>query len=105
MPREGNFHLHYHRLYAYQSNANSETRLEARIVLVKPGVARKRSSSRNPRQAPAEAELTRQIGAAVATTGKVRNWRVAAMARRLKRSNAHRCRVMSRGEGGECRTA
>ena len=28
-----------------------------------------------------------------------------AEARRLKRSNVHRCRVMSRGEGGECRTA
>ena len=70
-----------------------------------PGMTRRRSSSRNPREAPAELELTRQIWAAGASAGQVRNWRVAAEARRLKRSNIHRCRVMSRGEGGECRTA
>ena len=72
---------------------------------VEPRMARRRSSSRNPREAPAEVELesARQIWAAVASAGQVRNWRVAE-ARRLKRSNVHRCRVMSRGERGKCRT-
>ena len=50
-------------------------------------------------------ELARQIWAAGASTGQVRNWRVVAEVRSLKRTNAHRCRAMSRGEGGECRTA
>ena len=104
MPREGNFHLHYHRLYAYQSNPNSETRLEARIVPVEPGMARRRSSSGNPREMPAEVEA-RQIWAAVASAGQVRNWRDAVEVRRLKRSIVRRSRVMSRREGGECRTA
>ena len=72
---------------------------------VEPGMARRRSSSRNPREAPVEVELARQIWAAVASAGQVRNWRVAAEARRLKRSNVHRCRAMSRGEGSECRIA
>ena len=103
MPREGNFHLHYHRLHAYQSNSNSETRLEARIVPVEPGMVRRRSSSRNPREAPAVVEA-RQIWAAVASAGQVRNWLDAAEARSLKRSIVRRCRVMSREEGGECRT-
>ena len=71
---------------------------------VEPGMARRRSSSRNPTEAPAEVEA-RQIWAAVASAGQVRNWRDAAEARRLKRSIVHRCRVMSREEGGECRTA
>ena len=72
---------------------------------VESGMARRRSFSRNPREAPVEVELTRKIWAAAASTGQVRNWRVAAEARRLKSSNVHRCRVMSRGEGSECRTA
>ena len=99
MPREGNLHLHYHLLHAYHVNPYSETRLEARIVPVEPGMARRRSSSRNPREAP-EVELSRQIRAVAASAGQVRNWSVAAEARRLKRSNVHRCRAMSRGEGG-----
>ena len=41
----------------------------------------------------------------MASAGQVRNWRVGAEARSLKRSNVHRCRAMSRGEGGRCRTA
>ena len=104
MPREGNYHLHYHHLLAYQSNPNSKTRMEARIAPVEPGMARRRSSSRNPKEAPAEVEA-RQIWAAVASAGQVRNWLDATKARRLKRSIYHRCRVMSREEGGECRTA
>ena len=103
MPREGNFHLHFHRLHAYQSNPNSENHLEARIVPVEPGIVRRRSSSRNPREAPAVVEA-RQIWAAVASAGQVRNWLDAAEARSLKRSIVRRCRVMSREEGGECRT-
>ena len=70
---------------------------------VEPGMARRRSSSRNPREAPAEVEA-RQIWAAVASAGQVRNWRDAVEARR-KRSIVHRCRVMSREEGDKCRTA
>ena len=84
MPRKGNFHLQYHRLHVYQSNPNSETRLEARIVPLEPGMARRRTSSWNPREAPAEVEA-RQIWAAVASVGQVRNWRDAAEAGRLKR--------------------
>ena len=73
---------------------------------VEPGMARRRSSSRNPREAPVvKVELARQIWAAVASAGQVRNWRVAVEACRLKWSNVHCCRVMSRGEGGKCRTA
>ena len=69
---------------------------------VEPGMARRRSSSRNPTEAP-EVELSRQIWAVAASAGQVHNWRVAAEARRLKRSNVHCCCAMSRGEGGECR--
>ena len=68
------------------------------------GMARRRSSSQNPKEAPAEVEA-RQIWAAVASAGQVRNWLDATEARRLKRSIDHRCRVMSREEEGECRTA
>ena len=50
-------------------------------------------------------ELVRQIWAAVASPGQVRSWRVATEARSFKWSNVHRCRAMSRGEGGRCRTA
>ena len=103
MPREGNFHLRYHRLHAYQSNPNSETRLEARIMPVEPGMARRRSSSRNQREAPAEVEA-RQIVAALASAGQVRSWRDAAEVRRL-RSIVHHCRMVSTEEGGDCRTA
>ena len=70
---------------------------------VEPELARRRSSSRIPKEAPAEMEV-RQIWATVASAGQVRNWLDAAEARRLKRSIAHRCRAMSREEGGECRT-
>ena len=100
MPREGNFH----RLYAYQSNPSSETRLKVRIVPVEPGMTRRRSSSRNPRETPAEIEA-RQIWATVASAGQVRNWRDAVEARMLKRSIVRRGRVMSSKEGGKCRTA
>ena len=69
---------------------------------VAPGIARKRSSS----QMEVEfVELARQIWAAVASAGQVRSWRVAAEARSLKWLNVHRCRAMSRREGGRCRTA
>ena len=71
---------------------------------VEPGIARRRSSSRNPREPPAEVEA-RQIWSAVASVGQVRNWRDAAEACRLKRSIVHRCRVMSSEEGAERRTA
>ena len=71
---------------------------------VEPGMARRRSSSRNPREALAEVEAP-QTWAAMASAGQVRHWRDAAEARRLKRSIIRRCRVMSREEGGECRTA
>ena len=71
---------------------------------VDPGMARRRSSSRNPKEAPAEVEA-RQIWAAVASAGQVRNWLDSTEARRLKGSIDHLCRVMSREEGGECRTA
>ena len=50
-------------------------------------------------------ELVRQIWATVASVGHVRSWRVAAEARSLKWSNIHRCRGISRGEGGRCCTA
>ena len=73
---------------------------------VETGMARRRSSSRNPREAlVVEVELARQIWAAVASIGQVRNWRAAAEARSLKRSKVHRCRTMSRGEGSKCHTA
>ena len=50
-------------------------------------------------------ESVRQIWAAVASAGQVCSWRAAAEARSLKWSNIHRCRAMSRGEGGRCRSA
>ena len=50
-------------------------------------------------------ELVRQIWATVAPAGQVCSWRVAAEACSLKWSNVHRCRAMSRGEGGRCLTA
>ena len=69
----------YPLLYAYYSNPNSETRLEARIVPVEPGMAPNRSSSRNPREAPVvEVELARKIWAVVASVGQVYSCRVAA---------------------------
>ena len=67
-------------------------------------MARRRSSSRNPKEAPVEVEV-RQIWVAVASAGQVRNWLYSTEARSLKRSIDHRCRVMSREEGSECRTA
>ena len=104
MPREGNFHLHYHRLYAYQSNPNSETRLEARFVLVEPGMARRRSSSRIRRRRRRRWRPDRS-GQWCHRLGKFPNWLDAARVCRLKRSIVRRCCVMSREKGGECRTA
>ena len=66
---------------------------------VEPGMARRRSSTRNPREAPAEVEA-RRIWAAVASAGQVQNWLDAAEARRLKRSIVRCCRVMSKEGGG-----
>ena len=71
---------------------------------VEPGMARRRSSNRNPKETPAEV-VPRQIWAAVASGGQVRNWLDSTEARRLKGSIEYRCRFMSREEGGECRTA
>ena len=71
---------------------------------VEPGMAQRRSSSRNPKEAPAEVEV-RQIWAAVASAGQVQNWLDSREARRLKGSIDHRCRVISKEEEGECRTA
>ena len=41
----------------------------------------------------------------VASAGQMHGCRVAAEARSLTRSNVHRCRAMSMGEEGRCRTA
>ena len=72
---------------------------------VELGMARRRSSNQNPKEAPAEV-VARQIrAAAVASAGQVRNWLDSTEARRLKRSIEYRCRLMSREEGGECRAA
>ena len=71
---------------------------------VEPGSARTRSSSRTPREAPVE--VVRQVWAVVASAGQVHSCRVAAEARSLMRSNAHRCiRATSTEEGGRRRTA
>ena len=95
-PREGSYHLHYHRLYANPSKPNSETRLEARNVLVEPGSVRTRSFSPIPKETPVEVVL--QVWAVVASAGQVHGCRVIAEVRRLTRSNVHRCRAMSTGE-------
>ena len=72
---------------------------------VELGMARRRSSNQNRKEAPVEV-VARQIwAAAVASAGQVKNWLDSTEARRLKRSIEYRCRVMSREEGGECRTA
>ena len=72
---------------------------------VELGMARRRSSNQNPKEAPAEV-VARQIwAAAVASAGQVRNWLDSTEARRLKRSIEYRCRLMSKEEGGGCRTA
>ena len=71
---------------------------------VEPGMARRRSSNQNPKEAPVEVE-GRQIWVAVASAGQVRNWLDSTEVRRLKGSVEYRCRLMSREEGGECRTA
>ena len=69
-------------------------------------MARRRSSNRNPKEAPVEVVEGRQIWAAVASAGQVRNWLDLTEIRRLKGSIDYRCRrLMSREEGGECRTA
>ena len=71
---------------------------------VEPGMARRKSSNRNPKEALAEVEA-QQIWEAVASAGQVQNWLDSTEAGRMKRSIDHRCRMMSREEGGECRTA
>ena len=72
---------------------------------VELGMAQRRSSNQNPKEAPAEV-VARQIwAAAVVLAGQVRNWLDSTEARRLKRSIEYRCRLMSREEGGECHTA
>ena len=71
---------------------------------VEPGMARRRSSNQNPKEAPVEVE-GRQIWAAVVSAGQVRNWLDSTKVRRLKGLIEYRCRLMSREEGGECRTA
>ena len=69
------------------------------------GMARRRSSNQNPKEAPAEV-VARQIWvAAVASAGQVRNWLDSTEARRLKSSIEYRCRLKSREEGGEYRAA
>ena len=70
---------------------------------VEPESARTRSSSRISREAPVE--VVRQIWAVVASARQVHICRVAAEVQSWTRSNAHRCRAMSMGEGGRCRTA
>ena len=99
----GSYHLHYNRLYANRLKPNSETRLETRNGPVEPRSARTRSSSRIPKEVPVE--VVRQIWAVVASAGQAHSCRVVAEARSLKRSNVHRCRAMSTGEEGRCRTA
>ena len=72
---------------------------------VELGMARRRSSNQNPKEAPVEV-VARQIwAAAVASAGQVRNWLDSTEARRLKRSIEYRCRLNSQEEGGGCRTA
>ena len=72
---------------------------------VELGMARRRSSNQNPKEAPAEV-VARQIwAAAVASAGQMRNWLDSTEARRLKRSIEYRCHFMSREKGGECRAA
>ena len=50
-------------------------------------------------------EVVRQIWVVVASAGQVHSCRVKAEVRSWTRSNVHRCRAMSREEGGRCRTA
>ena len=72
---------------------------------VELGMARRRSSNQNPKEAPVEVVTLQIWAAAVASAGQVRNWLDSTEARRLKRSIENRCRLMSREEGGECRAA
>ena len=67
-------------------------------------MARRRSSNQNPKKAPVEVE-GRQIWAAMASAGQLRNWLDSTEVRRLKGSIEYRCRLVSREEGGEYRTA
>ena len=50
-------------------------------------------------------EVVRQIWAVVSSAGQVHSCRMMAEVRSWTRSNAHRCRATSRGEGGKCGTA
>ena len=70
---------------------------------VESGSARTRSSSRIPREAPVE--VVCQIWVVVASVGQAHSCRVAVEARSLKRSNVHRCFVMSTWGEGRCCTA
>ena len=72
-------------------------------MLVEHGIARTRSSNRISREAPVE--VVYQIWAVVVSAGQVHSCRVAAEVRSWTRSNVRRCRAMSKGEEGRCRTA
>ena len=50
-------------------------------------------------------EVVHQVWAVVASAEQVHSCRVAADARSLARSDVHRCRAISTGEEGRCRTA
>ena len=71
---------------------------------VEPGMARRRSSSRNSEGGDGGGGGPTDLGGG-GIGWQVRNWLDATEARRLKRSIEHRCRVISREEEGECRTA
>ena len=72
---------------------------------VEHGMARRRSSNQNPKEAPVEVAARQIWVAAVASAGQVQNWLDSKEARRLKKSIEYRCRLMSREEGVECRAA
>ena len=94
--RGGNYRLHCHHLLAHQSHPNSKTCLEARTVPVELGMARKRSSNQNLKEAPVEV-ATRQIwAAAVASAGQVQSWLDLTEVRRLNGSIDYRCRLVFR---------
>ena len=68
------------------------------------GMVRRRSSNQNQKEAPVEVVTLQIWAAAVASAGLVQKWLDSTEARRLKRSIENRCRLMSRYEGGDCRT-
>ena len=71
---------------------------------VELGMARKRSSNQNLKEAPVEVATRHIWAAAVASARLVQNWLDLTEVRRLNGSIEYRCRVVSRQEGGECRT-